>query len=118
MSIYNLENFGPTNFRILTNAVDEISDELVFYIDQTTSRITDDGYMFNEFELMASKFPLKKRIELCKSFSHFYFCDFDEKTEEIYKKLSPELNLDDVVMEMIQTCTAISTVINYERIGK
>lgn len=118
MSIYNLENFGPTNFRILTNAVDEISDELVFYIDQTTSRGTDDGYMFNEFELMSNKLSVKKRIELCKSFSHFYFCDFDEKTEEIYKKLSPELNLDDVVMEMIQACTAIATIINYERIGK
>ena len=118
MSTYNLEMYESKDFKVSTNAVDEINDGLIFYISKDWSKITDDGYMFNEFELMASKFPLKKRIELCKSFSHFYFCDFDEKTEEIYKKLSPELNLDDVVMEMIQTCTAIATIINYGRLEK
>ncbi|AKP03568.1 hypothetical protein ABB44_08070 [Companilactobacillus farciminis] len=118
MSIYNLENFGPTNFRILTNAVDEISDELVFYIDQTTSRITDDGYMFNEFELLSSKMSIKKREELCTSFAHFYFCEFDKETKEIYFKIDKNTELDDVVIQLIQVCTAISTIINYERFGK
>lgn len=118
MSIYNLEMYESNNFKVSTNAVDEINDGLIFYISKGWSKITDDGYMFNEFELMSNKLSVKKRIELCRIFSHFYFCDFDEKTEEIYKKLSPELNLDDVVMEMIQTCTAISTIINYERIRK
>lgn len=118
MSIYNLEKYGLNNFKVSTNAVDEISDELIFYINKDWSKITDDGYMFNELKLMSNKMSVKKRIGLCKLFSHFYFCDFDEKTEEIYKKLSPELNLDDVVMPMIQTCTAISTIINYESIGK
>ncbi|MDR4934441.1 DUF1828 domain-containing protein [Companilactobacillus paralimentarius] len=118
MSIYNLEKYGLNSFKVLTNAVDEINDGLIFYINKDWSKITDDGYMFNELKLMSNKLSVNKCIELCKSFSHFYFCDFDEETEEIYKKLSPELNLDDVVMEMIQTCTAISTIINYERIGK
>lgn len=118
MSTYNLEMHESNDFKVSTNAVDEINDGLMFYISKDWSKITDDGYMFNEFELMSNKLSVKKRIELCRIFSHFYFCDFDEKTEEIYKKLSPELNLDDVVMEMIQTCTAISTIINYERIGK
>lgn len=118
MSTYNLEMYESNNFKVSTNAVDEINDRLIFHIIKDWSKITDDGYMFNELKLMSKKMSVKKRIELCKSFSHFYFCDFDEKTEEIYKKLSPELNLDDVVMEMIQTCTAIATIINYERIGK
>ena len=118
MSIYNLEKYGLSNFKVSTNAVDEISDGLVFHINKDWSKITDDGYMFNELKLMSNKMSIKKRIGLCKLFSHFYFCDFDENTEKIYKKLSPELNLDDVVMEMIQTCTAIATIINYERVGK
>lgn len=113
MSIYSLK-IHENCYEVSTNAVDEINDGLEFIISKDWSVISDDGYMFNEFRLTASKLPIKKREELCKSFSHFYFCDFDTKSEEIYKKLSPELNLDDVVMEMIQTCTAIATIINYE----
>lgn len=118
MSIYNLERYGEKYFKVSTNAVDEINDGLVFYISDGWSKISDDGYIFNEFEMLASKLSKERRKKLTSIFARFYFCDFDEETEEIYMNLNPKMNLDDVVMGMIQACTAISTIINYERFGK
>jgi len=117
MSIYSVKHHEGY-FEISTEAVDEINDGLNFFINYDWSEITDDGYMFNEFELLQSKLSVKKRKELCKTFSHFYFCDFNDETEEIYRSLNPNNDLDEVVTQMIQTCTAISTIINYERIRK
>lgn len=118
MSTYNLETYESKDFKVSTNAVDEINDGLIFYISKDWSKITDDGYMFNEFELLSSKMSIKKREELCTSFAHFYFCEFDKETKEIYFKIDKNTELDDVVIQLIQVCTAISTIINYERFGK
>lgn len=116
--MYNLESYGLNNYKVSTNAVDEINDGLVFYISDGWSKISDEGYMFNEFEMMTSKLSLKRRKAVVTAFTHFYFCKFDEETEEIYMDLNPKMNLDDVVMRMIQACTAISTIINYGGVSK
>jgi len=118
MSTYKSRAFNKDILKIETDAVDEIGDGLIFYVDYKKMKITDDGYMFNEFELCGSKLSLSKIRKISRDLSHFYFCNFDESSEEIYIELCPEFNLDEIVTSMIQVCTAISTVINYERYWK
>jgi len=112
--MYEIKKFEDA-YRVLTNAVDEISDGLQYYIDPNFQIITDDGYMCNELEIMGCQFSLKERRKICTRIAHFYFCEFNEETEEVYKKIDSKADLDDEIMEMIQASTGIATIINYGR---
>lgn len=112
--MYEIKQFEDA-YRVSTNAVDEISDSLQYYIDSDFQFITDDGYMFNELEIMGCQFSLKERRKICTRIAYFYSCEFNEETEEVYRKLDSKTDSDDEIMSMIQASTGIATIINYGR---
>ncbi|CAJ1179732.1 hypothetical protein CPR19088_GLDEOEPO_01363 [Companilactobacillus paralimentarius] len=118
MSMYSIKKMQNEHWQILVTAVDDINDGLIFIVDPAWTKITDVGYMFNNLRILEHEISRFKRVKICEEFSSFYDCKFDESSEEIYIDLDSEINLDEVVMSMVQACTAISTVINYERYWK
>lgn len=118
MSMYSIKKMPNSHWQILVNAVDDINDGLILIVDPAWKRITDVGYMFNELRICEHEISRKVRLKICEEFSSFYDCKFNEVSEEIYIELTSGISLEDAVMSMIQACTAVSTIINYERYWK
>ncbi len=98
--------------RIHTRGHDHINDIIVIYREH--GRYTDDGYYFNEMETMLN-WDKSKIVDKCKKIAEWFFCEFDEKTEEITCDVCEGKRGETY---MLQTITALATIINEERMNQ